>query len=43
MMDAREGMINKMKAGKSGKNAKIALKFTNGDGEETQIGVSLDG
>lgn len=41
MMDAREGMINRLKAGKTGKNAKIAFKFTNGDGEETQIGVEL--
>lgn len=41
MMDARDGMINRMKAGKSGKNAKIAFKFTNGDGEETQIGVEI--
>lgn len=41
MIDAREAMINKMKTNKSGKNAKIAFKFTNGDGEETQIGVEI--
>jgi hypothetical protein len=43
MMDAREGMISKMKAGKSGKNAKIAVKFTNDSGEDFTLGVDLDG
>lgn len=42
-IDAREGMISRLKTKKNGKNARIALKFTNGDGEETQIGVELDG
>ena len=42
MMDAREGMLNKMRAGKSGKKAKIALKFTNDSGEDFQLGVEAD-
>ena len=42
MMDARENMLNKLKAGKSGKKAKIALKFTNDEGEDFQLGAELD-
>ena len=42
MMDAREGMLQKMRAGKSGKKAKIALKFTNDSGEDFQLGAELD-
>lgn len=42
MMDARESMLNKLKAGKSGKKAKIALKFTNDEGEDFQLGAELD-
>ena len=43
MMDARENMLNKLKAGKSGKKAKIALKFTNDEGEDFQLGAEIDG
>ena len=42
MMDAREAMLNKLKSGKSGKKAKIALKFTNDEGEDFQLGAELD-
>ena len=42
MLDAREAMQNKMKAGKSGKTAKIALKFTNDHGEDFQLGAEVD-
>lgn len=42
-MDAREGMINRLKTNKSGKNMKIAVKFTNDSGEDTELGVSIDG
>ena len=42
MLDAREGMLQKLRAGKSGKKAKIALKFTNDNGEDFQLGVETD-
>lgn len=42
MLDAREGMLQKMRAGKSGKKAKIALRFTNDNGEDFQLGVETD-
>ena len=42
MLDAREGMLQKLRAGKSGKKAKIALKFTNDSGEDFQLGVETD-
>ena len=42
MLDAREGMIQKMRVGKSGKTAKIALKFTNDSGEDFQLGAEID-
>lgn len=42
MLDAREGMLNKMRASKSGKKAKIALKFTNDNGEDFQLGVETN-
>lgn len=42
MLDAREAMQNKMKAGKSRKTAKIALKFTNDNGEDFQLGAEVD-
>lgn len=42
MLDAREGMIQKLKAGRSGKKAKIALKFTNDSGEDYQLGAEID-
>lgn len=43
MLDARETMLAKIKAKQSGKAAKIALKFTNSDGEEYALGASIDG
>ena len=42
MMDARDNMVNRLKAGKSGKKAKIALKFTNDSGEDFQLGAELE-
>lgn len=42
MLDAREGMIQKLKAGRTGKKAKIALKFTNDSGEDYQLGAEID-
>ena len=42
MLDARESMLQKLRAGKSGKKAKIALKFTNDNGEDFQLGVETD-
>ena len=42
MMDAREGMISKMKTNKSGKNMKIAIKFTNDSGEDFQLGADIN-
>ena len=43
MIDAREGMISKMKTNRSGKNMKIAIKFTNDSGEDFQLGADIDG
>lgn len=42
MLDARDGMVQKLKAGRSGKKAKIALKFTNDSGEDYQLGAEID-
>ena len=42
MLDARETMINKLKMTKTGKSAKIALKFTNDNGEDIQLGAEVD-
>lgn len=42
LLDARETMIQKMKVGKSGKKARIALKFTNDSGEDFQLGADID-
>lgn len=42
MLDAREGMLQKMRAGNSGKKAKIALRFTNDSGEDFQLGVETN-
>ena len=42
MIDAREGMISKMKTSKSGKNMKIAIKFTNDSGEDFQLGADIN-
>ena len=43
MIDAREGMLKRMRAANNGKKAKIALKFTNDSGEEYQLGAEIDG
>ena len=42
MNKAREGMLRRMRAGNSGKKAKIALKFTNDSGEDFQLGAEVD-
>ena len=42
MLDAREGMIQKLKTNRSGKKAKIALKFTNDSVEDYQLGAEID-
>lgn len=42
LLDARETMLQKMKAGRSGKKARIALKFTNDSGEDFQLGADID-
>lgn len=42
MMDAREGMINKLKATKSGRKARILAQFVNDSGETTQLGAEID-
>lgn len=42
MIDAREGMISKMKTNKTGKNMKIAIKFTNDSGEDFQLGADIE-
>lgn len=42
MIDAREGMISKMKTNKSGKNMKIAIKFTNDSGKDFQLGADIE-
>ena len=42
MLDAREGMLQKLKSTNSSKKAKIALRFTNDNGEDFQLGVEAD-
>lgn len=42
MLDAREGMLKRMRTSNSGKKAKIALKFTNDSGEDFQLGAEVD-
>lgn len=42
LLDARETMLAKIKTGKSGKKARIALKFTNDSGEDFQLGADID-
>lgn len=42
LLDARETMLQKLKAGRSGKKARIALKFTNDSGEDFQLGADID-
>ena len=41
MIDAREGMLSKLKANKTGKNMRIAVKFTNDSGEDFQLGADI--
>lgn len=41
MMDAREGMINRLGTSNSGKRTRIALKFTNDDGQDFQLGAEF--
>lgn len=43
MIDAREGMISKMKTNKNRKNMKIAAIFINDSGEGYQLGDDTDG
>lgn len=42
MLDARETMLQKVKSGNGGKKAKIALKFTNDNGEDFVLGADVD-
>lgn len=42
MLDARETMLQKVKSGNSGRKAKIALKFTNDNGEDFVLGADVD-
>lgn len=42
MLDARETMLQKVKSGNNGKKAKIALKFTNDNGEDFVLGADVD-
>ena len=39
--DARQEMLKSLNTQKSGKNARIALKFTNDSGDDFQLGVDL--
>lgn len=41
MLDAREEMNKRLNPGNSKKNARIALKFTNDNGEDFQLGVEV--
>ena len=43
MVDAREGLLRRMKSEKTGKKAKIALTFTNDSGESYLLGAEVDG
>lgn len=43
MLDAREGMLNKLKTNQSGKTSKIVLKFTNDSGQDFQLGAEING
>ena len=43
MLDARETMLQKIRSsGKSGKTARIALKFTNDSGEDFSLGAEIE-
>lgn len=41
MLDAREEMTKRLSSQKSGKNARIALKFTNDNGDDFELGVDI--
>ena len=41
ILDAREEMTKRLGSGNNKKNAKIALKFTNDNGEDIQLGVEI--
>lgn len=43
MLDARDGMISKLKTNDSGKRSKIVLRFTNDDGQDFQLGAEING
>lgn len=43
MLDARDGMLNKLKSTQSGKTSKIVLKFTNDSGQDFQLGAEING
>lgn len=43
MLDARDGMINKLKTNNSGKTNKIVLRFTNNEGQDFQLGAEING
>ena len=43
MLDAREGMLQKMRVGNNAKKTKIALRFTNDNGEDIQLGAEING
>lgn len=43
MLDARDGMINKLRTNDSGKKSRVVLKFTNNDGQDFQLGAEING
>lgn len=43
MLDAREGMIQKMRVNRSKKSTRIALNFTNDNGDSFQLGIDNGG
>ena len=43
MIDAREGMINRINTTESGKKTRIALRFTNDSGQDFQLGAEING
>lgn len=43
MLDARDGMINKLRTNDSGKKSRVVLKFTNNEGQDFQLGAEING
>lgn len=43
MIDAREGMINRINTTETGKKTRIALRFTNDSGQDFQLGAEING